>query len=90
MSFLQQAVDDLLAVLAEIGEYKRYMYPARTGLGILLPDELIEGQVVLDVIEPLAAFLNVAVDAEISGLSFHVLRVVDTTDGFVQGLAAKA
>ena len=44
--------------------------------GVVLPDELVKGQMVADVGEPFLAFLQVSVDAEVCCLTFHVLRVV--------------
>ena len=51
------------------------MYPTGARLGVLLPNQLIEGQVLADVLKPLAALLDVTVDAEVSGLSREVLGV---------------
>ena len=45
---------------------------------------------ILDILKPFLAFLDVAIDAEVYGLALHVLRVAHTADGFVQGLAAEA
>ena len=66
------------------------MYPTAARLGVFLPDELVEGQVLADVLEPLAALLDVTVDAKVSGLPREVLRVGDTAHGFVQLLTAEA
>lgn len=88
--FLKQILDHLSAVPPEVGKDERDMYPVRAGLWILLPYQLVERQVVLDVIEPLAAFLNVAVDAEVYGLPFQVLRIAHSAYGLVQSLTAEA
>ena len=56
----------------------------------MLPYELVKGQVSLDVVEPLAAFLHVAVYTEVCRLTSHVLRVRYTARGSVQLFAAEA
>ena len=53
----------------------------------MLPDELVEGQMVLDVVEDLAPEFEVSIDVDVCCLTFHVLRVIYTTDGSVQPLA---
>ena len=63
----------LFSVLSEVGMHERHMYPARARLGVLLPDELIEGQVLADILKPLAALLDVTIDAEVCGLPREVL-----------------
>ena len=64
-----------MAVLTEVLVHIRDMDPVGAA-GVVLPDELVEGQMVLDVVEPFLAFLQVPVDAEVCSLAFHVLRVV--------------
>ena len=86
----QQAVYDLSAVAPEIGMHEGYVYPVGTRLWVLLPDELVEIEVLADVVEPPAAFLHVSVDAEVCSLSLQVLRVADTTHGLVQSLGAES
>ena len=88
--FLDESVDHLMTVLAEVLEHERDVHPAGAGLWILLPYQLVEGQVVLDIVEPTSSFFYVAVDAEVSGLSLQVLGVIDTANNFVQCLTAKA
>ena len=82
LSFLQQIIDDLLAVLAVCTI--RYMHPVRT-FGVMLPDELVELAMSLDPLKPLAALLHIAVDAEVGCLASHVLAVAHTANGIVQG-----
>ena len=69
--------------------HKRDVYPIGTVAGVL-PDELVEIQVGLDVVEPLAAFLQVATDAEVCRLALHVLRIRDSADGTVELFAAES
>ena len=88
--FLQQILDHLSAVPPEVWKDERDMYPVRAGLGILFPNELVKGQVILDILEPLAALLQVAVDAEVYGLPFQVLRIAHAANGLVQSLTAEA
>ena len=52
-------------------------------------DLCIEWQVVLDILEPFAALLQVAVYAEVSSLSLAVLRVIDATHGCIQFTTAE-
>ena len=52
----------------------------------MLPDKLVEWQMVLDVVEDLAPEFEVSIDVDVGCLTFHVLRVIDTTDGSVQPL----
>ena len=87
--FLQEVVYHLVAVLAEVWIYERHMHPIGA-LRVVLPDKLVEWQMVADIIEPLAALLDVAIDAEVCRLTLHVLRVVDTADGLVQSFAAES
>ena len=70
---LQQAVDHLFAILSEVGVNIRHVYPTAARLGVLLPNQLIEGQVLADVLKPLAALLDVTVDTEVSGLPREML-----------------
>jgi len=79
-----------MSVFAEVREYERHMYPLRAGLWILFPYQLVKGQMVTDILEPFTAFLAVAVYAEVSGLTFHVLRVLYATNGLVQFLRSEA
>ena len=65
------------------------VYPVGAVL-TMFPDELIERQVGLDVVEPPLALLHVATDAEVCGLPSHVLRVRHTADGTVELFAAEA
>ena len=65
------------------------MYPIRAVSGVL-PYQLIERQVCLDVVEPPLALLQVATDAEVCGLPSHVLRVRHTADGTVELFTAEA
>ena len=66
------------------------MNPIVAGLRVLLPDKLVKLAMGLDPVEPLFAFLDVAVDAEICGLALQVLRVTDTTHRFVECRASEA
>ena len=79
-----------MTILAKIWEHERDVNPAGAGLRVFLPDELIEWEIVLDIIEPFSPLLDVAVDAEVCGLALHVLRVVNAANGLVQSLTAKA
>ena len=79
-----------MPIPSEVREDKRHMHPARARLRVLLPNQLIKRQIVADVIKPLAALLYVAVDAEVRGLAFQMLRVIHTANGFVESLAAEA
>lgn len=79
-----------MPVLAEVREHERHMYPLGAGPAVLFPYQLVEGQMVADILEPLPAFLTVPVNAEVSGLPFHVLTVGNTADGFVQFLRSEA
>ena len=86
---LDEIVDHVLSVLAEIGEHERDMHPIRSRLRVVLPDELVEWQVVLDVVEPPLALLDVATDTEVCGLPLQVLRVIHTAHGFVELLTSE-
>ena len=89
VSFFDESVDDIPAVLAEVWEHKRHMHPAAAGLRVLFPYQLVKREILLDVFKPLAAFLYVAIDAEVCRLAFQVLRVIHTADGLVQSFAAE-
>ena len=69
----QKSVYDLSAVAPEVWMDVADVYPVGTRLWVLLPDELVEIEVLADVVEPPAAFLHVAVDAEVCSLSLQVL-----------------
>jgi hypothetical protein len=56
----------------------------------MLPDELIEWQMLADVVEPPLALLQVSVYTEVGGLPFAVLAVCHTADGFVECLASES
>ena len=71
----------MVAVLTVVAEAD--MHPVGA-LQIVFPNELVELQVGLDVVEPLLAFRHVAVDAEVGSLAEHVLRVLNTTDGCIE------
>ena len=85
--FFQEIVNHL--VLAEVREDERDMHPVGA-LVVVLPYQLVEGQVLLDVVEPPLPLLNVTVYAEVGGLALHVLRVIDTAHRFVQLLTAES
>ena len=85
---LNVPVDDLSAVGRESVETD--VYPTAAGLGVLLPDELVELDVGTNPVEPPATLLDVAVDAEVCGLSRQVLAVRDSAHGTVECLAAEA
>ena len=87
--FLQEIVDDLMAVLAEVFKHKADVYPVRT-LRVVLHNQLVKRQMIFDVVKPSSALLQVTVYAKVSSLPLHVLRVVNTAHGFVQFLTAKA
>ena len=87
--FFQQVVNRLVTVLAEVGEDERDMHPVGA-LVIMFPYQLVEGQVLLDVVEPPLPLLNVTVYAEVGCLALHVLRVIDTAHHFVQLLTAES
>ena len=85
--FLQQIVDDILAVAPEVREYEGDMHPVGAAL-VVLPDELVEGQVVFDIVKNPLAKLHVAIDTDVNGLTLQVLRIIDSAHGFVQLLTA--
>ena len=85
----QQIVNRLPTIAAKVWVYEGDVYPICTVAGVL-PDELVEIQMSLDEIKPLAAFLHVATDAEVCRLSSRVLRVRDTTNGTVELFTAEA
>ena len=87
--FFQEIVNHLVAVLAEVREDERDMHPVGA-LVIMLPYQLVEGQVLLDVVEPPLPLLNVTVNAQVCCLALHVLRVIDTAHHFVQLLTAES
>ena len=64
------------------------MHPV-VSLRIVLPYQLVKLQVVSDVGEPPHSFVFVAVDAEICGLTSHMLGVSHTTHGIVECQTAK-
>lgn len=84
-----QVINHLLAVLSEIGEYKRHMYPVGA-VSRVLPYQLVEGQMILDVVEYLSAKRHVALDVDVCGLTLQVLGVIDSAHGLVQFLTAVA
>lgn len=51
---------------------------------IVLQDELVVREVIANVSEQFAAFLHVAVDADVCSLTFHVLAVRYSAHGFVE------
>ena len=67
--FLLQIVDDLSAVRTEVGIDERHMHPVGAA-GRMLPDELVEGQVVADILKYLLAKRHVALNVDVSGLPF--------------------
>ena len=69
----QQSVYDLPAVATEVWMDVTDVYPVGTGLGIALPDELVEVEVLANVVKPPAAFLHVAVNAKVCRLAIQVL-----------------
>ena len=72
-----------MAVLAEVRIDERDMHPVGA-FRIVLPDELVVLTVGANPLEPLAAFLHIAVDTEVCGLAFHVLGIAHTANGIVQ------
>ena len=87
--FLDESVDHLTAVFAKVGEDERDVYPVGARLWVVFPDELVEWQMVFDILEPLAALLNVTINTEVSGLSFQMLTIIYTTNGLVECLRAE-
>ena len=84
-----QVINHLLSVLSEVGEDERDMHPIGAGLAVL-PDKLIERQMVADILKYLLTKRHIALDVDVSGLPLQVLGVIYATDGFVQLLAAVA
>ena len=81
MLFLQQVVDDLLAV-PPVGSI-RHMHPV-VALRVMLPNQLVEVAVRPDPLEPPFAFLQIPVDAEVCRLTILVLRVPHPAHGGIQ------
>ena len=83
----EEVVDDLVAVLAiaSVG----YVDPV-CAFGVVLPDELVEVEVLKDIVEELAATSEVAFDADVSGFALQVLGVRHSAYGFVERWAAEA
>ena len=79
-----------MAVGAEVWVDIADVHPPGAGLGVVLPYQLVEGQVVADIVKPLAALLQVATDAKVGGLALHVLAVVNAAHGLVERLAAES
>ena len=69
----QKSVYDLSAVSTEVGMDVADVYPVVARLWVFLPYQLVEIEMLTNVVEPPAAFLHVAVDAEVGSLSFQVL-----------------
>ena len=69
----QKSVYDLSAVAAEVWMHVADVYPVVAGLGVLLPYQLVEVAMLADVVEPPAAFLHVAVNAEVCRLALRML-----------------
>lgn len=86
--FLCQILDHLLTVLAEVGIDVGHMHPVDTAR--MLPDELVEGQVLADVLKHGAPERHISLDVDVSRLTLHVLRVFHTAHLLVQRLAAIA
>lgn len=86
--FLQKNVCNFFAVFA-VGAI-RNVHPVVARLGVFLPNKLVKLAMRLDPFEPAFAFLNVAIDAEISGLAAHVLAVRDTADSLIESQAPEA
>jgi hypothetical protein len=81
--FLQKSIYNIPSILPKIGENKTHMHPTAASLRVLFPYKLVKWQVVLNILEPLSAFLDVAIYTEISGLPFHVLGVIHAPDSLV-------
>lgn len=86
---LQQIIDNLRAVLAEIGIDKAHMHPMCAGL-VVLPYQLVELQMALDIVKNPFAKGHIALDADVCRLSFQMLRVLYTAHSLVQPFAAVA
>lgn len=87
---LFKSINHFVAVGTKVGVNIRHMHPPGAGLRVVLPYQLVEGQVIADVIKPLAAFLQVATDAKVGGLALHMLTVVNAAHGLVECLAAES
>ena len=85
---LHQILYHLFAVLAEVGIDVGHMYPVDTAR--MLPDELVEGQVLADVLKHGAPERHITLDIDVSRLTLHVLRIFHTAHFLVQRLAAIA
>ena len=72
---LQQVVDDLVAVLSEVG-LATDVNPIRAVL-VVLPDKLVEGQIVANEVEPPSAYFE-RWKVEVGSLALHVLACTDT------------
>ena len=77
-------------ILSKVREHEADVHPTRAGLWVLLPYQLVKRQILLDVLKPLAALLDVTINAKVCGLSLQVLTIVHTAHGFVQLFAAEA
>ena len=87
--FLLQVVDDLSAVRTEVGIDERDMHPVGAAF-VVLPDELVEWQVIADILKYLLTKRHVALNVDVCRLTLQVLGVIDSTNGLVQLLAAVA
>ena len=67
-----QVIYHLLAVLSEVGEHITHMHPV-CPLLVVFPNELVEWQMVLDILEYLSPKCHVALDADVGCLPFQVL-----------------
>ena len=81
MLFLQQVVDDLLAVVP-VGTITD-MHPIRA-FAVMLPDELVKLTMALDPLEPAFALRQVTVNAEVCRLTVLVLAVPHPAHGGIQ------
>ena len=80
--FLYQFVDHLFTVLA-VGAIAD-MHPVVSSLRVFLPDQLIELAMSFNPFEPAFTLLDVAIDAQVSRFTSHMLAVRDTTDGLIE------
>lgn len=80
--FLYQFVDHLFTVLAVSAIAD--MYPIGASPRVFLPNKLVILAMSFNPFEPAFTLLDVAIDAEISGLTAHVLAVRDTADGLIE------
>ena len=87
--FLQQVRDHLAAVFAEVREHKADMHPIGARR-VVLPNQLIELEMVFDVIEYPFSECHIAVDTDVCGLTLQVLRVAHTSHGCIQFLTPVA